>query len=183
MLTNFPTRAPIGLIFGCLLAVLVGFPIVAVWYRALPPLDRFYLGEYISMSISQTSVGTVASFFHKSPTRSYYLLEQNGKPLVPGRPASGDPLFVRLISAKPSGLHDWLRSNIYRGYELHAILRTPLLVWLLVALFLLAAGFAIDFRRRKQAREGIKLRGPELMTRAEFNRATKGDGLTIYVQD
>ena len=57
-----------------------------------------------------------------------------------------------------------------------------MLTWICIFFTLLLAGVVCDFLRRKRAREGVKLRGPDLMTRDEFNEATHGDGFTLYVR-
>jgi hypothetical protein len=44
-------------------------------------------------------------------------------------------------------------------------------------------GALLDFRRRKRAREGMQLRGGEMLTVEEFNRVTKGDGFGLYVKN
>ena len=54
--------------------------------------------------------------------------------------------------------------------------------WIGIFLILVLAGVVWDFLRRKRAREGVKLRGPDLLTRSEFNEATNGDGFTLYVR-
>ena len=58
----------------------------------------------------------------------------------------------------------------------------PVVAWTGIFLILLLAGVVWDFLRRKRAREGVKLRGPDLLTRSEFNAATNGDGFTLYVR-
>ena len=73
--------------------------------------------------------------------------------------------------------------QIYRGNTALELLRTPLLFWASIALSLFLGGLVWDFRRRKQAREGVPLRGPDLLSRRDFNRVTKGDGFTLHVYD
>jgi hypothetical protein len=53
----------------------------------------------------------------------------------------------------------------------------------LATLPMLTLGTVLDFRRRKRAREGLQLRGGEMLTVDEFNRVTKGDGFGLYVKD
>jgi hypothetical protein len=59
----------------------------------------------------------------------------------------------------------------------------PIVLSIGVYFSLLLSGLAYDCVRRKRAREGVPLRGPDLMTRRAFNRATKGDGFTLHVFD
>jgi hypothetical protein len=82
----------------------------------------------------------------------------------------------------PRDFHTWLRAVVYDGREVPRLLATPLACWSLAAVSLFGLGAVLDFYRRKRAREGIQLRGGVLMTVAQFNRATRGDGFALYVR-
>jgi hypothetical protein len=142
---NFPTRAPVGLIFGSLLAVFSVMPVIAVCYHTRPAIERFYFGEYVSANLSQTPVGTVASFFHKSPKRGYFLLEQNGKPVVTGDSIAASHLFVRVVSVAPAFFSGWLQQYVYGGRDLQEILHQPVAIWIGIALSVLILELSIDF--------------------------------------
>ena len=182
MPSNFPSRAPVGLITGSLSAVFCLLPILAVWQLLQTPLRKFYFSQYALSFLSQTAVGSVAAFFRHSHGHIYHVLVQKGH-LVSGVP---DPRFafavraVRFDSAAP--FHSWVRDHIYGGRELPDLLRVPLTVWCCLASVLFGWGIVLDFQRRKRAREGQQLRGGELLTVDQFNRATKGDGFALYVQ-
>ena len=182
---NFPTRAPLGMLLGGLLAFLSMVPIYAVWHHLQPPLERFYFPQYIGSTLAQTPVGTVISFFtSRRNTRTYLVLMQGGKPAT--STAGLDPagrISVRHVQTTPRIFGLWLQNQIYGGREFREVLQVPLAIWIATALGLLFAGVSYDFVRRKRAREGVALRGPDLLTRREFNRATKGDGFTLHVRD
>ncbi len=181
---NFPTRAPLGFLLGIVLGALSIVPILALWQHFEPPLERFYFAEYLTSELAQTPVGPVISFLiHRGKARRYYMLLQNGKPVVGDGPEPGKPLSVRFMATTPRFFHDWLRWQIYSGREVHEVMQSPIAVWVAINLASFFAGILLDFRRRKKAREGVKLRGPDLMTRREFNRVTKGDGFALYVKD
>jgi hypothetical protein len=182
MASNFPLRAPIGLIAGVLLAGISIIPIMAVWLGLQPPVERFYVGQYVVTSISSTPIGTVATFFKGSQDHKYHVLVQNGHP-VSGPVAETRLLSVRVVHGEnPTAFHAWLRVNVYHGRDLSDLFRPPLEVWCAVALCSFVLGAVLDFRRRKSAREGIQLRGGEMLTVDEFNSVTKGDGFGLYVK-
>jgi hypothetical protein len=182
---NFPTRAPVGMLLGAVLGFLSIVPIYAVWHRSQPPLERFYFPQYIGSTLAQTPVGTVISFFQSShKTRTYFVLMSGSKPTT--NAVGLDParhISARFVQTTPRIFGLWLQDQIYGGRTFREVLRMPLAIWVATALSLFACGVSFDFTRRKRAREGIPLRGPDLLTRREFNRVTKGDGFTLYVRN
>jgi hypothetical protein len=182
---NFPTRAPIGMLLGGILGLFSIVPVLAVWQRFAPPLDRFYWPQYLGSTLAQTKVGTVLSFFQsRQRTRIYFVLLQNGRPVT--RANSMDPArypSVRFVETTPLIFSTWLRMQIYGGRNLSELFGPPLLLWAAFVLCLFLCGLVWDFQRRRRAREGVPLRGPELLSRRDFNRVNKGDGFTLHVHD
>jgi hypothetical protein len=182
---NFPTRAPVGMLLGTVLGLLSIVPVFALWHRSRGPLERFYFPQYLGSTLAQTPVGTAVSYFgSRRNTRRYVVLLQNGKPLT-GRSllTKGKPVSIRFVETTPHIFSLWLQNQIYGGREFRAVLQTPLALWAALGISLFLAGLAWDCARRKRAREGVSLRGPDLLTRRAFNRTTKGDGFTLHVRD
>ncbi len=179
MPSNFPPRAPIALIAGGVAGLLLVVPVFAIWLHFLPVFEHFYFSEYVTSDIAQSPIGAVTSFFRRAKYPTYVVM-QGGAPVSAAGPGQ---MSVRFITAPPRFFHDWLRNSIYQGRELGEVLRTPLTIWIALALGIVGWGAFFDFRRRQKTREGLKLRGPDLMTRKEFNQATKGDGFALYVRD
>jgi hypothetical protein len=182
---NFPTRAPVGMLLGAVLGFASIAPVFAIWHRSQLPLERFYFPQYVGSALAQTPIGTMISFFN-SPrnTRTYVVLMQSGKPVTSA--AGLNPAYhvsVRLVSTTPRVFSLWLQNQIYQGRDFREVLQASLAVWAGIGLSLFVCGLAFDFQRRKQAREGVQLRGPDLLARRDFNRATKGDGFTLHVRD
>jgi hypothetical protein len=183
MASNFPLRAPVGLIGGGLLALISFVPILAGWQALQPPVQRFYLGQYVVTYLSATPVGTVAAFFKGSKEHTYHVLGQNGHLVYRSVPAAAGPVSVHIMQGwQPSAFHAWLRAGVYGGRETPDLFRVPLGIWCFTAIFVFGLGAVLDFRRRKRAREGEQLRGGEMLTVDEFNRVTKGDGFGLYVK-
>jgi hypothetical protein len=182
---TFPTRAPVGMLVGAVLGLLSIVPVFAIWHHYQPSLERFYLPQYIGSTLGQTPIGTVISFFNsRRNTRTYCVLMHRGKPVR--SPADFDParhVAVRYVQTTPRIFGFWLQNQIYRGREFREVLQPPLALWAGIGLSLFLCGLGCDFKRRKRAREGVALRGPDLMTRRQFNQTTKGDGFTLHVQD
>src|SRR6185437_16318251 len=111
---NFPTRAPVGMLFGSVLGLVSIIPIFAIWHRYQPALERFYFPHYIGSALAQTPVGTVISFFHSRPsTRTYFVLIQGGKPVTSTKGL--DParhVSVRFVSTTPRIFSLWLQNQV-----------------------------------------------------------------------
>jgi hypothetical protein len=183
MPNNFPARAPIGLFLGAVLGFFLVIPIVAVWYFCQPPIEKFYFGEYLASYLSQTPVGTIAGFFKHSRRHEYYVLAQDGHLLSAAGSETGSAISVRVIHTNtPRDFHTWLRTAVYDAREVPHVFAVPLAAWGVAAAFVFGLGAVLDFYRRKRAREGVQLRGGVLMTVAQFNRATRGDGFALYVR-
>jgi len=76
-------------------------------------------------------------------------------------------------------LSAYLKSAVYGGDSLFDLYKLPLLFGLLSLVIQLPFSIAKDVRRRKELRYGRRLKGPEMMTPKEFNRAVQGDGIGI----
>ena len=173
------------MLLGTILGLLSIIPIFALWHRTPPPLERFYLPQYIGSTLAQTPIGTVISFFNsRRNTRTYFVLMQSGRPVTSAKGLDPTrPVLVRFVTTTPRIFNVWLQNQIYSGQEFREVVRAPLSLWAGIALSLFLCGILFDFRRRKRAREGVPLRGPGLLTRGQFNRGTKGDGFTLHVRD
>jgi hypothetical protein len=182
---NFPTRAPVGLLSGAILGIFSIVPVFAIWHHYQPSLERFYFPQYIGSTLAQTPVGTVISFFRsRRNTRTYFVVMQGGKPVTSA--ARLDPtrhVSVRFVETTPRIFGTWLRTQIYHGREFREVLQMPIVLSIGIHFSLFLSGLSYDCIRRKRAREGVPLRGPDLMTRRAFNRAAKGDGFTLHVFD
>lgn len=182
---NFPTRAPIGMLLGSVLGFFSIVPVFAIWHHCQPSLEGFYLPQYVGSTLAQTPVGTVISFFNsRRNARTYFVLMQGGKPVTGS--AALDParrVSVRFVRTTPRIFSLWLQNQIYAGREFREVLQVPLAFWAAVGLALFLSGLGYDFQRRKRAREGVPLRGPDLMTWRQFNQATNGDGFTLHVHE
>jgi hypothetical protein len=182
---NFPTRAPVGMLLGVVLGLFSVVPVFVAWHRSQPPLERFYFPQYIGSTLAQTPVGTVTSFFRsRRGTRTYFVLMEGDRPITNAAlPGPAGRISIRVVQTTPRIFGTWLRNHIYGGRAFREVLQVPLVAWIGTFFILFAAGVVWDFLRRKRAREGVKLRGPDLLSRSEFNQATNGDGFTLYVRD
>jgi membrane protein implicated in regulation of membrane protease activity len=79
-------------------------------------------------------------------------------------------LSGRFVDVQPTVFAQWLRAAIYHGETPGDLIAVPLIVWASLATVFLVVGATFDFRRRRKAREGEQLRGPESMTVRQFNR-------------
>src|SRR5260370_34677946 len=114
MPSNFPTRAPVGLLLGAVLGFFLVIQIVAIWHFCQLPIEKFYFGESLSSYLSQTPVGTIAAFFKHSRRHEYYVLVQNGHALLATGSETGSAISVRVIHTNtPRDFHTWLCTAVY----------------------------------------------------------------------
>ena len=169
----FPTRLPAGLLLGGLCALAAAPAVFAVWHRSQSPLESFYLPSYAKAHV-QLSRGLLTG---KPIPHSFYLVTVNGTYAVPETmPADMRGVSGRFVDIQPSAYAAWLKLAIYHGQGLGELLETPLSLWGMCAIAAILIGAICDFRRRRDAREGELLRGPSMMTIAQFNRTTKQKG-------
>ena len=80
---------------------------------------------------------------------------------------------------KDAPLHAYLRTAFFDGDGLRATYQTPALLGLLTFVLMLPFAIVRDVRRRKRMKYGRRLKGPVLLTPAEFNQKVLGDGIGI----
>jgi hypothetical protein len=76
-----------------------------------------------------------------------------------------------------------LRNAVYNHRTCSQIVAPSLMVWAGLAVVCLVLGGNMDTRRKEAARRGVQIRGPELVTRSQFNRRVKGDGFPIVLNN
>jgi len=189
----------------------LAFAVAALTFVALcvrihlaAPLQRYYLPVYERASAIGAFLPT-----HRS---TYQMLFVSGRAVMP-RPAMNDDVMLgttpgpdgrsvplRLSTdARQQGyallfrgpersyvdarLRDYLKPVLYGGASLSSFFRAPILGG--AALFLILFPFTTirDVRRQKQLRYGRRLKGPEMLTPQQFNRAVKGDGIGFKTDD
>ena len=81
-----------------------------------------------------------------------------------------------------SKLHQWLRHSIYKDQTLMDLEKPGLLGGLGVFVVCLIAAIPKDIARARTRKNGRRLKGPELMTPARFNRRNRSDGIGFVQQ-
>jgi hypothetical protein len=197
----WPPHSPIYTYGAAFMAVvLLGFFLYCRFRFGNSPLQRFYTPTYIR--------STVAGAIGESRRDNYRLLMVGARGISP-RLASNDdvtngetvqsggkliPLalsrsamqrgYVFLYLAPRQSYSDvalsaYIETTIYSGNSLFELYKLPILFGLLSLVLQLPFSIAKDIRRRKQLRYGRRLKGPEMLTPAEFNRRVEGDGIGI----
>jgi hypothetical protein len=194
----WPRHMPIytyGLIFA---VVAITFVVVCIRIHLATPMRRYYLPVY-----ERTSVIGAFAQIHRS---TYQMLFVSGRGVAPRPAMNGDVTFGRTLDAsgKPipltlspeaqrhgdsllfrgpqrsyvdARLRDYLRDVVYGGTSLSGFFSPPLLGGAALFLFLLPFATVKDVQRQKQLKYGRRLKGPEMLTPRQFNRAVKGDGI------
>jgi len=146
-MTHWPNRFPRFATLGAALSCVVCAGWFQLWSANYPD-QRFYLRDY-----------TVTSIYAGNSIKVFNVLESDGTvwPL---------PLY-------PGGWNLWLSSHIYSHGELTLLLDG---IGILFALGM-SVGIYYDARYSRKVFEGSLIRGTRKVSPAEFNRATKGDGI------
>ena len=164
---QFPTRVPVGFIIGACLTLAAAPLTYKTWRHFQSPLESFYLGTYLKAS----ALPSKALLSGRPLLHRFYIVTVNGHDATPATlPRTMAGLSGRFVDVQPSVFAHWLRAAIYHGETLSDRVAVPLIVWACLAAVFLVAGATFDFRRRRKAREGEQLRGPESMTVTQFNR-------------
>jgi len=164
---QFPTRIPVGFLIGACLTLAAAPVTYKFWQHFQSPLESFYLGTYLKASVMPSR----ALLSGRPLLHRFYIVTVNGHDATPGTlPQTMTGLSGRFVDVQPSVFAQWLRAAIYRGEKAGDLIAVPLMVWASIAAVLVVAGAIFDFRRRRRAREGEQLRGPESMTVSQFNR-------------
>jgi type IV secretory pathway TraG/TraD family ATPase VirD4 len=160
--------------------------------RTWTPLQRWYLSAYVRSAamagVSLTGAGRYV-LLHVVDARGHRLALDDEIEAVPAtadmpfrltdqaRQAGARGLIWHDTRARHAALHAFLRRWIYRDQQL-ADLAAPA-AWNGVAVFAVGALLAIpiDLSRARTRRHGRRLKGPELVTTAQFNRRYRADGV------
>jgi hypothetical protein len=87
------------------------------------------------------------------------------------------------MEASPADMKAWLRGAVYSGPTCFDLMQSPLMEWAVLAVCCVLVGSMCDVWRKRRARQGVQLRGPELVSRCQFNRRVKGDGFPIVLEN
>lgn len=149
MTTNFPSRAPIGLILGAVLGVLSVIATFAVWRNQLPPLQGFYIKKYLTPALPSIS--------GKFRVKQYRVITVAGQIATAQTIAWATPenISARYITSEPHLFHDWLQTSVYEGQTASGMLRPPLIIAGILFFAWLIAGGCFEYRRKKADRKSV----------------------------
>ena len=198
---SWPSRQPVWTL-GALFAAVVFFVlVVSVQYAwNWPFLEKLYLPIYAKTAVR-------AALNPKSRARYQLLDVVTGKnqqrPAVDGEVESetqpdGKLLYVLTEDAQKHGfvrlawddqifnnrtLHDYLAHWIYQDQTVWDYLQGPTYASLGLFVFLLFFALPADRKRALVLKHGRRLRGPELVTTAEFNSRHEADGVAFVNEE
>jgi hypothetical protein len=165
-------------------------------YQASTPVQQYWLPTYLSASIAPgfgVPVSTYRLMLVVHPDGGTYA--PNERDVEPGStwmPDGGRVPFVLSQNAARQGrkliltpprlwkntlVKERLRDTVYRGQAPADLARVPLLVGLAFLIAGLIVAIPRDKGNARVRKHGRRLRGPEEVTAAEFNRRNKSDGI------
>jgi hypothetical protein len=191
---SWPYPQPIYTLAAVAVALAIGAA-MATWQvvEAWTPAERAYFPAY-ARSGMMTAVGGPATGRYRLLTMvsaSSARLALDADLQDAAAPGGETPLVLKVQqpASEPralvwreerydhAALHQFLRRWIYRDRGLLDRFRSSF--WTVVGVFLGGALVAVpkDLRRARDRRHGLRLKGPQLVTPAQFNRCTGADGL------
>ena len=204
---KWPRRIPkatlVSLFFG--LAVFPG--LIYSQARTWTALQRFYFADYLRSAIpGMGKTGKYRLIQMQTPDEPLFALDEwvvtpSTDPEQPAAEQKREPrgdskdaipfvlsvvgqqhggLFLRwetLDKANSAVLHAFLQRWVYDGRSLANLCSRAAVCSALACFFLVPFGVGKDLQRRREIRHGRQIRGPELVTRARFNKIMKSTGL------
>jgi len=194
----WPRHMPVHTYGLAFTVVVLTFVAVCIRIHLASPLQRYYLPVY-----ERTSAIGAFTARHRS---TYQMLFVSGRKASLRPAMSGDVVLGRTpepggkslplalsTQAQQQGysllfrgvkrsyvdarLRDFLREVAYGGSSLFGFFRPPLVGGLILFVLVLPFTVRMDVERQKRLRYGRRLKGPEMLTPRQFNRAVRGDGI------
>lgn len=189
---KWPHTYPICTLFGIVLALLLTAATAYLQYRFLPPLQRYYLGAYVkscTLPFQQdvrfievhSPHGYVMAIDPWIRTRAenkhtaFYLSDEAVKLGL------SQLRFYNARDIKPIPVRLFLADSIYHG-TLLATFRLTLIVFALALGTGIMLGAWMDERHRQEARRGVQIRGPKMLTPKKAQKYLKGDGMALFLE-
>src|SRR5712692_5191507 len=190
---TWPRPKPVRTFALLLVAIMIGASVGAYRYATVwTPLQRLFLSPYLRSACASTLA------FKTGRYRLLQIIDRKGirlpldEEVQPLTTATDQTAFalsdvgaqvgdLRLVwqerSYDHAKLYEALRAWIYRDQSLTDLAMPAL--WGSLAVFAIGLVIAIpqDLARARSRRHGQRLKGPELVTAATFNRRTRADGI------
>lgn len=190
----WPSRAARYSWLAVFASLLFGVCLLAVTYRNLSPMGRYYLPLYVRLALIPTATANPRVLSMVAPDRKVVIA--NSAALAAGHtPLAGGKVLAVALSAQAiaggytglspvtlhrvavSGLQAWLAAEAYQGEALGVLLFWPGIGTIAVLLVGLWYAIPRDVERRKELKYGRHLRGTRQLTPERFSADVRGDGL------
>jgi hypothetical protein len=175
---RLPSRFPAATCAMLLIWALGSVGILALWHHRLSPLEVFYLPTYAKSVLPEIHMtrGTHPQRYMVAYAGYVMATDETLAVAQPGQ------VSVKPVTLTKRWMDWWLQRGIYHDDTFPQLLIVPAIASGLWLLFCLWIAVPIDLERRRKRREGVLLRGPELLTVKQFNRRVKGDGLEFWLK-
>lgn len=183
MANKTPNRTHYGSLSALGLTLATFMAATAIWLHAQPLLQHFYFRSFTKTAFSGNSRSD-----QQTKSRTFHVIVA-GSSCVTGAfltpetlPLVGTHFSVCQKQIDPGTWHRWLMRQVYKG-GLFRALRIPLYVAGGFGFVAILFGLFWDSYCFEKTLEGTRLRGPETVTRSQFNRKVKGDGFPIVLEN
>jgi hypothetical protein len=197
----WPPHKPIYTLGALFLGIIAsGFFVYFQFIFVLSPLQQFYLPAYIKTTLTASvpihtryRVLLMSDAKHHTWYARAVDVEPGSTPQPGGKPIPlqlsdsarqrGVTFLFRSMPLSFSGIsvHRYLEKQVYDGETLSGMFGVQLVLGGVFFLLQLTWSIPKDIRRWKEMKYGRRLKGPILVTPAQFNKAIKGAGIGIKV--
>jgi type IV secretory pathway TraG/TraD family ATPase VirD4 len=191
---TWPRPRPVWTVATLMLAAVTVVAIGAYRYATVwTPLQRWYLPSYLRSQALDALAFTTRGHYRilqiVDPRGTRLALDHEVRSVTTARGETtfalteralqaGDRQLVWQDASYPHGaFHAFLARSIYRDQTLTDLLRPTAWAGLGVFVTGLLVAMPIDLARARERRHGRRLKGPELVTVARFNRRHRADGI------
>ena len=189
---RFPSPIAEGKMGGLVLGLVLILPLVMAYSHFLPPLQGYYLKQYIKLSVGRTKQADKGKYtvLVAIPGTGANLgrCQANWPPLHYREDKPINQATVEMVQrcteeAAPGEMKKWLREEVYAGETMTGTLFPVLCVWGVGILAFLIGGAVFDTKRRNKAREPLQIAGPVMLDRETFNKQVNGDGYPFLLEN
>ena len=192
---RWPRRMPAATLVALFFALAICPAMVYLQARHWTSLQRFYFADYLRSAVpGMGKTGKYRLLHMQTPVKSLFALDDwiVEKELPKDHPKDAIPFDLSVEGQQHAGIalrwemlekadshvvHTFFQHWVYNNRKLTDLFLRPSLCAGLAALFFVPFGVATDLRRRREIRQGRQIRGPELVSRARFNKIMQSNGV------
>jgi hypothetical protein len=192
---KWPHTYPICTLFGIVCALLLTVATAYLQYRFMHPLQRYYLGSFVKTSMLPMKQDLRLIEVYSPVNHGSYVMAVD--PWIATRTEAhktafylsdeavrlglSRPRFYEARDINPKTIRPFFTASIYHG-TLPATFRLTIVVFSIALGMGIILGAWFDQKHQEEARRGVQIRGPKMLTPKKAQRYLKGDGIALFLE-